>query len=346
MAVDAARRAGRLTELALGPLSRAESAELLAGESPATVAALHADSGGNPFYLHVLAAAMSRRSCDTPQPGAPAASLRAALSAELRALSPIGRRVVTAAAVAGDPFDPDLATAVAELHPAAFLTGLDEAVAADLIRSTDAPWWFRFRHPIVRRAVYESAGPGWRRAAHARAAAELARRGAGPLARAGHVERSAAVGDLASVALLAEAGTAAATTAPAEAAHWFRVALDLLPCGAEHLQRRVELLQPLALNAGAAGRLAECAVAVDQLLDLIPANRPDTRVRLVALRVFVDHAAGRHEHAHALAQRELRRLPAPARAERAALLVELGVNALLRADYRALAAHSLTACGS
>jgi DNA-binding CsgD family transcriptional regulator len=336
LALDAARRRHPFTELALAPLTRAESAELLDGAPAATVDAVHADSGGNPFYLHVLANAQAR--------GGPTSStLAAALAAELRALSPVARQVVSAAAVAGDPFDPELATAVARLDPARFHAALDEAVAADLIRPTDVAWRLRFRHPIVRRAVYESAGPGWRRVAHARATAELARRGAGPLARAGHVERSAAVGDLAAVAVLADAGHAAAATAPAEAAHWFRVALDLVPCGPEHVTRRLELLQPLALNAGAAGRLDECAGAVDSLLDLVPAECADARVRLVALRVFVDHAAGRHEPARALATRELHGLPAHAHAERAALHLELGVNAMIRADHAAISAHAVQA---
>ena len=61
---------------------------------------------------------------------------------------------------------------------------------------------FRFRHPIVRRTVYETVGPGRRLAGHARAAAGLERDGAGPVALAHHVEQSAARGDAAAVAVL------------------------------------------------------------------------------------------------------------------------------------------------
>src|SRR5689334_5882170 len=60
LALDAARRRDRFTELALAPLTRAESAELLGGADEPTVDMLHAESGGNPFYLHVLAAAQTR----------------------------------------------------------------------------------------------------------------------------------------------------------------------------------------------------------------------------------------------------------------------------------------------
>ena len=41
---------------------------------------------------------------------------------------------------------------------------LDELIAVDLVRSPDTPRRFRFRRPIVRRAVYEATRGGWRNA--------------------------------------------------------------------------------------------------------------------------------------------------------------------------------------
>ena len=75
-----------------------------------------------------------------------------------------------------------------------------------LIGQTETPVWFRFRHPIVRRAVYASAGQAWRVGAHARAAAALAAGGSSPLVRAHHVERSAVRGDEEAVADLRAGG--------------------------------------------------------------------------------------------------------------------------------------------
>jgi DNA-binding CsgD family transcriptional regulator len=98
-----------------------------------------------------------------------------------------------------------VAAEVAGIEPGPGFDALDEALEADVVRPTHAPRQFRFRHPLVRRAVYESLGPGWRLAAHGRAAAALARRGAPPAMRARHVECSAELGDDEAVAVLADA---------------------------------------------------------------------------------------------------------------------------------------------
>ena len=87
--------------------------------------------------------------------------------------------MLEAAAVAGDPFEPELAAAVAELPEPAALHALDELLACALVRPAGAPRRFTFRHPVVRHAVYVGAPAGWRLGAHARAADALERRGAG-----------------------------------------------------------------------------------------------------------------------------------------------------------------------
>ena len=91
----------------------------------------------------------------------------------------------------------------------------------DLVRNTDVPRRFRFRHPLVRRAVYDATAGGWRLGAHERCADALAARGATAAARANHVERSAREGDLAAVAVLREAAEGATRLAPKSAARWF-----------------------------------------------------------------------------------------------------------------------------
>ena len=162
----------------------------------------------------------------------------ASLAEELGSLAELERALLNGAAVAGEPFEPDLAAAVGELSLDDGLAALDALLARDLLRPTTVPRRFRFRHPLVRRAVYDSAPAGWRLRAHARAVSELEARGAAPTELAHHVERSAARGDEQAIAQLTAAGADAAPRAPAAAARWFEAALRLLPSA--DTERRVE----------------------------------------------------------------------------------------------------------
>ena len=123
------------------------------------------------------------------------------------------------------------------------------------MRATDTPRRFRFRHPIVRQAIYASAGAGWRLGAHARVEAVLARQGAAAALRAHHLEQCAEPGDRHATDVLAKAAAEAAPRAPAAAAHWWAAALRLLPADSD--DERLELLVPRATALGAAGELAE-----------------------------------------------------------------------------------------
>ena len=236
-ALERADRHGGLTRLELGGLAREAAGELL-GEAVGRERAdeLYEEAGGNPFYLQQLARSQRRRRRrGSPLAGAaleavgvPAAVI-ASLAEELGLLSDDTRRVLRGAAVAGDPFEPDLAAAAAGADDATAMEAFDELLELGLVRATDVPRRFRFRHPLVRRAVYESAPGGWLLGAHERCAHVLAERGAPAAARAHHVEFAARHGDLAAVAVLTEAGTAAMLRAPASAARWFSAALRLMP---------------------------------------------------------------------------------------------------------------------
>ena len=144
-------------------------------------------------------------------------------------LSGTARSLLGGAAVAGDPFEPELAASAAAIAEDLAINAVDELLQLDLIRPADVPRRFRFRHPLVRRTVYEAAPGGWRLGAHERCAEALTARGAAAAARAHHIERSAREGDLAAVAVLREAGEQTARLAPASAARWYAGALRLLP---------------------------------------------------------------------------------------------------------------------
>ena len=285
----AASAAPGARQLALQPLGHDAALRLLAGMSDATHRARIAREGaGNPLFLHELARVAA-------PPGGPLpATLMAAIRIELAALGPDARTLVAGAAVAGDPFDPVLAAAAAGLPGAAAAPLLDELVAVDLVRAGSGPA-FCFRHPLVRRAVYDNAPPAWRVAAHKRAAEALEARGASRAARAYHVERSALPGDEPAIALLVEAAVDAAGTAPGTAAHRYAAALRLVP--PDDAPRRAALLAPQALALMNAGRLEASRAAFLDVLELPWTGDPLQRLELVAGCARVESALTRHDDA-------------------------------------------------
>jgi DNA-binding NarL/FixJ family response regulator len=346
--LDRAARAGLLSRVELGPLSLEDARRVLGpGVDGARAHALHAEAGGNPFHLQQLARAGARGS-PAAVAGGPGATttlagvevpeaVRAALAQELAGLPGEARRVLEGAAVAGDPFELDLAAAAAGVQEGDARAALDALLAADLVRPTRVPRRFAFRHPLVRRAVYESAPEGWTVAAHERCAAALAAAGAPAPARAHHLEQAVRPGDGAAVAVLAEAGGAAAARAPASAARWFGAALRLLPAGAPP-EQRLGLLVAQAGALAAAGRLAESRDALIAAIDLLPAEAATQRVGLVAACAHVELFLGRHRDADDRLASELEALPDAAGPEAASLMVELAHAALHRADYDAMQA--------
>ena len=338
-ALERAHGAGTLTRLELAALSEDEAGELL-GESvgAAAAAALYAAGGGNPFYLQQLARVPGGVAVG-PEPEASVAGLdvpravAAALTAELALLSAEGRRALEGAAVAGDPFEPELAAAAAGLPDATVTDALDELLLHDFVRATDVPRRFRFRHPLVRRAVYEAAPGGWRLGAHERCADALAARGAPAAARAHHVEHAGRLGDVAAVAVLREAAEAAVPRDPVTAARLFGAALRLLPAAAPD---RVELLGARATAHAAAGQFRDAHTVLLEALDLLPGDAVATRVRLTAACAGLEHLLGRHSEAHGRLTAALEELEGTSPPEEAALTFELAIDALYRMDYAAM----------
>ena len=247
----------QLDVLALDPLDRAASLALVASARPASEhEAIVAAAGGNPLYLRELARAAgsdARPHC-----------LLDVVRRETGSLDAVAAALLAGAAVAGDPFDPELAAAAAGIAPDA--AALDELCARDLIRPTGNGRLFAFRHLLLRHCVYDTIPPARRLDAHERAAAALAARGAGLAPQAYHVERCGRAGDPAATALLRDAAAAVARTAPATTARWYEAALRLL--GDEPAVR--------ADAARAAGARARRRWAVRRA----PARRSTRRTRL------------------------------------------------------------------
>ena len=331
-------RSGAVIRLEIGALTRAETRAFLGeGFDGATADALYEESGGNPFYLEQLARSLALERKPGVRELSPAEldvppAVAAALAEELALLSARGRVVLQGAAGAGAPVEPDRAAAPAGGPESLALDALDELLKLGLAREIEVPRRFRFRHPLIRRAVYESAHAGWRLGAHERCAAELDRRGAPADERAHHVVRSARRGDVSAVATLREAGEAAAQRAPASSATWLGHALRLLPHSAPD-GARVELLLARARALGATGRFEEAHAALLESLGLVSSESGVLRARLTTACAGIEHLLGRHDEAHARLTNAMDSLPDPHAPEAPMLMIELAMDGFARMDY-------------
>jgi DNA-binding CsgD family transcriptional regulator len=290
-------RAGAGAVVPVDPLPDEEARALVADAVPAAQreALLH-EAGGNPFYL--LQLTRTPGTVGYAGPGqvmeggfrVPAA-VTASLAEELSGLSDSTRALLRGAAVVGEPFELTLAAAAAGLDADVALARIDEALVAGLVRATAVPGQFLFRHPIVRRAIYNGAGEGFRLAGHQRVADALAERGE-LTTRAHHLARSAHPGDEEALAVLLAAAGRHASRAPASAAVWYaaaeRVARDGSP------DQRADLLRRHAGALMAAGRLEESHASMEEAQRLAP-NRGS--VEDVLLLAEIEQWLGRPEAA-------------------------------------------------
>ena len=213
--LDLARRLPAYEELALEPLDREASLTLLA-EVPdvAERERMVDDARGIPLYLREFARTVGRPASTLTCP------LLAAAEVELRALPPATRSLVEGAAVAGDPFDPELAAAAAGLEHVA--EALDELVAADIIRARRRAQ-LRLPAPagLPRRLPRRGAGLAAGRPRARRGRAGAARRGRGG---AGAPRRAVRAAGRRGGGRAARRGGRAR-----RAAHWYEAALRLVP---------------------------------------------------------------------------------------------------------------------
>jgi hypothetical protein len=155
---------------------------------PPLVAALHAHTEGNPFfvaeYLHTAVDggllhrdAHGRWRAVGEDPAAFAAlalptSVQALIARRLQQLTPVARAAMGAAAVLGREFDPLLAARMAELGEAEQAAALAALRAADMADAVAGGRW-RIAHDKLREVAYAALDPEQRRILHGRAAAGI-----------------------------------------------------------------------------------------------------------------------------------------------------------------------------
>ena len=187
--------------------------------------------------------------------------------AEVAGLPDDARALVQAAAVAGDPFELDLATRIAALDTAASLGALDVIERQGLVRADPRPAALRLPPPGradrgARHAGRRSAARRPRRG-RARAGARRARRSA---ARAQHLAHAAAPGDVEAAAALRAAAAGVRLQAPGRRGG---LAGGRAPRGSWRPQRSATLVGTLV----EAGRLAPALEVVDHAAERDPGRR-------------------------------------------------------------------------
>lgn len=111
---------------------------------------------GNPLFIELLLAEESLLHVDPETPTVLPHELRSAAAQHLDLLSKMGREVLSTAAVVGREFDLACVQAASDLAAEDLLDVLVEAQRVGLLEETKAPGGYRFSHPLVWQALYES----------------------------------------------------------------------------------------------------------------------------------------------------------------------------------------------
>src|SRR5262245_6995611 len=141
--------------------------------SPAGVASMLRDTGGNPFFVSEIVRLLTHESklerltaAGSEPLGAPP-SVREAIGQRLVRLSPAVRELLAVAAAIGVDIPIPVLAASAGQTPMQVLAALEEPLATRLVNEVpDDPTRWRFTHALVREGLYEALGPARRAALH------------------------------------------------------------------------------------------------------------------------------------------------------------------------------------
>jgi tetratricopeptide (TPR) repeat protein len=336
------RRDPDVEVIALNGLGPADLAALVSEISAEPIPARKMDelatrSGGNPFYVEELVAAGQNAKL-------PASLAEAILARVSRLAEPIPI-VLHEAAVLGVNIDDGLLAAISRRPGAEVVMALREATAAQLLVIDE--FGCRFRHALMREALYDDLLPGERATLHMAAVQALQQEQQQPglpehekwarlayHASAGH--------DLpAAFAAAVRAGvTAAQVAALAGAATHFETALELwdrvpdpvTAAGMDLAELRMHTAQALAFGSNAPRAVALAEAALDALDETAaPERRALLLERLGRIAWIQQHgklAVASYEQAVALL------VDRPPSAEKAFALASLGQSLMLRDQHR------------
>ncbi len=268
----------------LGPLSGAALAEILSNVpsaqlplSTATLNSLVERAEGNAYYAEELLTASS--CADAATGGTLPTGLAALLLSRVERVSDAAQQVLRAAAVAGGGAADHLIRAASGLPDDVYEEAVREAAGQQLL-APDGPDGYRFRHALLREAVYADLMPGERTRLHARLASLLAGvHSAGkPGAAAELAHHSMASHDIpgAFAASLRAAVEAERLGAPAEAHRHYDLALELWVRVADAERSagmtRGKLGLKSALAAAASGDVPRAVHLLRRIRDWLPSE--------------------------------------------------------------------------
>ncbi|SDD75513.1 BTAD domain-containing putative transcriptional regulator [Actinokineospora iranica] len=300
--------------LVLGPLDTADTERLIGrvvGAHPgASLRAVARRAAGNPRYAKEITDNLVREmavrivadvaEADPDRAAEAPRSLLAGVRRTLDFLSPHARAVLWSAAVLGEEFGVDDLATVTGTSPVDLVPALDEAAAAAVVVAAGDN--LAFGHPFLRQALYESAAPPERAAAHRRAAEALAGAGAPVRSVAEQVAAAPVPVDAWVVRWLVDNHAAVADRAPSIAVDLLR---RVLATGLLTRARRASLLTALARVRFHLGQHPEAeaeqalaatadpdeAAEARQVLAALRHRRGDTDGAAAALRDAVDDPA-------------------------------------------------------
>ncbi|WP_053227862.1 serine/threonine-protein kinase [Solirubrobacter soli] len=173
--------------IALGGLDATEVRALVGAEHD--VASLLERTDGNPFFIQETLRSLADAGGDLDALEVPE-SVKALIASRLSRLDATTVEVLTLASVVGREFGLDVIEALVDAPEEELISGLEDAVAAGLVRELpDVPDRFAFVHALVRETLYERQSTSRRVRAHHRIA--LALEGRAPAAELAHHFRAA-----------------------------------------------------------------------------------------------------------------------------------------------------------
>ena len=284
--------AGGGRRLPLGPLGDEAVAEVVeevvAAEPGQRLLAGVAGAGGNPLFVTELVGALVQDGAIQVADGRAEATeitlpptLRLTILRRLSLLPEDTLQAVRAASILGSSFSlTELSTTTG--HSALELSSvLAEAIRTRVVE--DDGERLRFRHDLLREALYEDLPASVRVGLHREAGQRLAASGAAALQVAEHLARGAGTGDAEAVAWLTRAASEAASRSPAVAADLLERAAGLADPADPGRDR---LLVERAAALMWSGRLPDAEAACRSLLDRDPDPSVEAPARLLLARTL------------------------------------------------------------